>query len=65
MNNPHVSALAAALKEHVPDDARFLFAMVERDGNVHTVTSIQDRAARVEFLERVLARARKEWGNGP
>ena len=58
--NTDTDALAEAFRRYLPDDCRFLFAVVEKSGDVHLLSSIQDPGARVEFLERLLERAEKQ-----
>ena len=60
MNNPDTDALAEAFRRHLPDDCRFFLGIVEKGGNVHVISSIQDPGARVEFLERLLERAERQ-----
>lgn len=52
-----VKNLAAAFAKYVPEDAKFYFAAIQRDGSVSTMTSIKDPGAVVEFLERCLEHA--------
>jgi hypothetical protein len=62
LSNPHVEALGDAFKEHIPDDARFFFAMVDRQGHVSTLTSINDPEARADFLFELLMQAKEAAG---
>lgn len=52
--NSPADRAAEELAKALGQDAVFYLVIVERGGNVHKLTSIQDPGARVEVLEKML-----------